>query len=93
VSGRMRGLVRSASVRLFGEPPGRDTPRLARLCWLRRMYLVMFLVGLPAYALVVFVFARATWVYIAVGAAMLLGLQGVISISIRIRRERRRELT
>jgi hypothetical protein len=86
----MKAWVRAASVWLYGEPPGKDTSRLARLCWIRRMYLVMMLVGLPVYVFL-FVFASTTWVFVVVGTGIVLWLQGVISLSVRIRNERRRQ--
>jgi hypothetical protein len=86
----MPGWPWSVFVRLFGESPGRHTSRLARLCWMRRFSLVTFLIGVPAYVFV-FLFADATWVYIALGVALLLWLQSLVSLGIRIRRERSRE--
>jgi hypothetical protein len=86
----MRGRLQSVSARLFGEPPGRDSSRLARLCWIRRMYLVTMLIGLPVYVFL-FVFASATWVFVVVGAGIVVWLEGLLSTIIRIRNERRRE--
>lgn len=82
--------LRAASVRLYGEPPSKDAPRSQRLRWVRRLYLRMLLFALPAYACV-FVFTRQTWVFVVVAVGALIWLEGVTSISIRIRREQRRE--
>jgi hypothetical protein len=50
----------------------------------------MLLFALPTYACI-FVFARQTWVFVAVAVGALIWLEGVTSISIRIRREHHSE--
>jgi hypothetical protein len=71
--------------RMFGEPPGRDAPEEARLRWTRRFYLRPLPVALAVYGLAVLV-ASETWQYAVLAAAALFWLQGLVSISLRIRR-------
>jgi hypothetical protein len=86
----MTGWLRAASVKLYGEPPPKDAPRSIRLYWIRRLSLRLMLFTLPVYACI-FLFAEQTWVLIVVAAGVLLWLESVVSLSFRIRRERRRE--
>jgi hypothetical protein len=82
--------LRAASVRLYGEPPPKDAARSHRLRWVRRLYLRTLLFALPAYACI-FVFARESWVFVAVAVGALIWLEAVASLSIRIRSEQRHE--
>lgn len=84
--------VNAIGFRIFGAPPPKDAPRSRRLRWVRRFYLRLLPLTVPVYALVL-VLASQTWVYIPLAVATLLWLEGLISISLRIRREQRREST
>jgi hypothetical protein len=86
----MKDRLRAASVRLYGEPPSQDAPRSQRFRYVQRLYLRLLPFALPAYACV-FVFARQTWVFVVIGIGALVWLQGLVSISFRIRREERKE--
>jgi hypothetical protein len=86
----MSGWLRAASVELYGELPPKDAARSTRFSSVRHMSLRMLLFAIPAYACI-FLFWRQTWVLVVVGAGVLLWLETMISLSLRIRRERRRE--
>jgi hypothetical protein len=81
--------ARLISYKLFGEPPPKGAARVEVLRWLRRFYLRM----LP-FVLVLWVFAIAWWpgvlLLAVLGVTTLIGLQGLASLNMRIRREERR---
>jgi hypothetical protein len=79
--------MRSLAFKLFGEPPGEDASRAATLRWIRGFYLK----PLPLVVLVwVFLVVWApTVVLVLAGAGALIWLQGLVSLSLRIRREER----
>lgn len=85
----MTGWLRAASVKLYGEPPSKEAPRSSRLAWIRRMHLRMMLFALPAYVCILLI--GQTWILVAGAVSALIWLEAVVSVSIRIRRARRRE--
>jgi hypothetical protein len=82
--------LRVIGFRVFGAPPPKDAPRSGVLRWIRRFYLRPLPLTVAVYVLAI-VWASQTWVYIVLTAAALLWLGGVGSLSLRIRREQRRE--
>jgi hypothetical protein len=82
--------LRSISFRLFGEPPPKDAPRSHLLRWIRGFYVKMLPVTIPAWV-VIAVWAPSALLLIGLAVSSLIWLQGVASLSIRIRREERRE--
>ena len=82
--------LHAAASKVYGEPPPKGAPRSQRLRYVRRLYWRMLLFGLPAYTVLI-IWAEPAWVLVPVGVAALIWLQGLLSISVRIRRERRRE--
>jgi hypothetical protein len=85
----VRSRLVSAGYRIFGKPPAANAPRKERLLWLRRYYLRTLLVSLPALVLLA-VYSSRAWVWAVLGAGALVWVQGFASLSVRIRRERRR---
>jgi hypothetical protein len=81
---------RSASAKLYGQPPPKDSARSVRLSYVRRIQLRQLPLIVPLFALLL-VLSVQTWIWIvfAVGAAF--WLESVISLTIRIRRARQRE--
>jgi hypothetical protein len=88
----VRGRLASVGYRIVGTPPARDAPKKERLLWLRRYYLRMLLLALPAYVLAV-IFLSTPWIWIVLGVGILLWVQGFASLSFQIRRESRRAAT
>jgi hypothetical protein len=84
--------LRSWAFKIYGEPPPRGAPRSQSLRWVRRFYLRPLPLTLAAYASLL-IWASETWVYVVLVAMTLLWLQGVSSLSLRIRREEQRERT
>jgi hypothetical protein len=82
--------LRLVGSRVFGAPPPKDAPRSELLRWIRRFYLRPLPLTVAVYVLAI-VWASQTWVYIVLTAAALLWLQGIGSLSLRIRREQHRE--
>jgi hypothetical protein len=82
--------LRSLGVKLYGEPPPKSAPRSELLRWIRGFYLKLLPLTLASYA-VGLVWASQTWIFVVLGASAFIWLQGVISLSLRIRREEQRE--
>lgn len=82
--------LRVVGSRVFGAPPPKDAPRSELLRWVRRFYLRPLPLTVAAYVLVI-IWASQTWVYVVLTVVALLWLQGIGSLSLRIRREQRRE--
>jgi hypothetical protein len=83
------GRLLSLGYKLYGEPPPKCAPRSEMLRWIRRFYIR----PLPLLILVwvlLFIWAP-TWTLILLGASALIWLQGITSLSLRIRREEQRE--
>ena len=86
----MNRRLMSMGFRVFGAPPPRGAPLSERLRWVRRFYLRLLPVFLALYAVAV-VYASSTWVWVLLAGTGLLWLQGLASLTIRIRRERDRD--
>jgi hypothetical protein len=86
----MTSRLRSISSKLFGEPPPKDAPRSQLLRWIRGFYLKMLPIAIPA-IVAVLVWASDTWMLVTLAVSVLIWLQGLNSLSVRIRREERRE--
>jgi hypothetical protein len=82
--------LRVLSVKLYGEPPPKGSPRSTMLRWIRGFYIKQLPLIVPVYV-VVLVWASQTWVLIVLAASSLVWLQGLVSLSVRIPREERRE--
>jgi hypothetical protein len=82
--------VGRAVVRLGGPLPSLNAPLEAKLRWLRRLhvgfYVLVYGVGFAGIA----VFGAPLWLWVVVGVGTIAWLWNVISLSIHIRRERRR---
>ena len=78
---------RALGNRLFGKPPSREAPRVEKLRYLRRFYLRPLPVSIPVIVFAV-ILTWGTWAlaFIAIGVG--LWLQGFLSLSRKIRRER-----
>jgi len=75
--------------RFVGEPPPADAPKSVRARWVRRFYWLNMLISLPVYP---FLIAwGSTVVFVAVGAAWMVWLWGVTSLSLRLRHLEREE--
>jgi hypothetical protein len=83
---RLRTLV----WKLVGEPPPKSAPRVQFLRWIRGYYLRMLPLTLVVVAMLL-VWESQTWVFVLLAMSALIWLQGVASLSLRIRREERRE--
>jgi hypothetical protein len=71
--------------RVFGVKPGRDAPKLDRLRWYRRYYLVNLAIIVPA-AVWIAIYLPS-WIFVVlVGLPWLLGF---IRLNLELRRERR----
>ena len=85
---RGSGKLVAAGSWLFGAPAPRDAPRIQRLRWIRRLYLR----PLPLY-LLIYVMAALAGVsplfWAVLGVAVLLWLEGLLSLGMRIRREQK----
>lgn len=84
----MRGWLAKQGFRIVGPPPPAAAPKVVRLRYIRRFYTRL----LPLYLLAWVVAAISglplwAWVVIGVGAAV--WLQGLTSLSLRIRAEER----
>jgi hypothetical protein len=81
--------ARAFGLQLFGTPPGPNSSREERLLYLRRYYLrpLPFTLLVCVFAVVV---VSSTFGYIAVGLSALLWLQGFATLTLQIRRERKR---
>jgi hypothetical protein len=75
---------------MYGEPPPKGAPRPEMLRWIRGFYVKPLPVLVAVYVLVL-VWASQTWTLILLGIGSAVWLQGFISLSLRIRREERRE--
>jgi hypothetical protein len=84
--GRLRALV----WRFLGEPPPKGAPRVQLLRWIRGFYLRLLPFTLVVYALAL-IWLSQTWIFVLLAAYALIWLQSVISLTVRIRREERRE--
>jgi hypothetical protein len=82
--------LRSWAFKIYGDPPPKGAPRSESLRWVRRFYVRSLPLTLLAYALLL-VWATETWIFVLLVAMTLLWLQGVSSLSLRIRREEQRE--
>jgi hypothetical protein len=85
--GRDYRLMRSLAAKIFGEPPDREAPRVEQMRWVRGFYLKPLPLTLLACAFIV-IYAP-TPVLIAAGVGLTIWLQGLISLTLRIRREER----
>jgi hypothetical protein len=74
----------------LGEPPAKGAPRAQLLRWLRGIHLRTLPLALVAYAMLL-VWADEAWILLTAGIGLLISLESVISLSVRIRREERRE--
>jgi hypothetical protein len=83
------GLLR-LGFRLVGEPPSRGASHPEWLRWLRGCYLRIAPLLVVTYALLL-AWVSGTWVVVLAAVSALLLLHGVISLSLRIRREERPE--
>jgi hypothetical protein len=86
----MTSRLRSISSKLFGEPPPKSAPRSELLRWIRGLYLEMLPITIPAWVAAA-IWAPSALLLIGLAVSSLIWLQGVTSLSIRIRREERRE--
>jgi hypothetical protein len=80
--------VRSLGFKLYGAPPPKGSRKSQQLRWIRGFYLK----PLPLVLVVDVMGPRVVsqpWVLVLLGAGMAIWLQGLISISLRIRREER----
>jgi hypothetical protein len=84
------GRLRSLAFKLYGEPPPAGAPRSQLLRWIRGIYVRLLPLTVLAYAMLV-VWASQTWVFVVLAVTALLWLQGVVSLSVKIGREERRE--
>jgi hypothetical protein len=82
--------LRSLAFKFYGEPPPKGAPRVQMLRWIRGVQLRSLLVALIAYAMLL-VWADKTWILVTAGLVLLLSLESSISLSVKIRREERRE--
>jgi hypothetical protein len=76
--------------RLYGEPPAMDTPTSERLRFIRRFYIRPLPLTLLVFVLLI-VDVHRTWVFVVLAVLAVVWVQGVASLSLRIRREERRE--
>ena len=83
------GRLRSLSQRIYGEPPPKGAPRSEMLRWVRGFYWKTWPLTLACYALVLLF--STTWLLVLAGVTALIWAQGLASISLRIRREERRD--
>lgn len=82
--------LRSLAYKLYGEPPPKGAPRYEMLRWIRGFYFRQLPPTLAAFA-VLAVWASATLIFLVLAVSTLIWLQGVISLSLRIRREEQRD--
>lgn len=82
--------LQAMSARLFGPAPTKDTPKVARLQWLRRVYLRMLPFSLAVYV-IAGLFGMSIIGWLVLGAAAIIWLQGWFSLNMRIRREKAHE--
>ncbi|HXM87036.1 MAG TPA: hypothetical protein VN889_05335 [Solirubrobacteraceae bacterium] len=82
--------LRSLGFKIYGEPPPKGAPRSKLLRWIRGFYFKLLPPMLVIYVLVVVVVSQ-TWVLIVLAASALIWLQGMISLSLRVRRAEHRE--
>jgi hypothetical protein len=80
----------AAASKIYGPPPPKGAPPSQRLRYVRRMYWRMLLFALPLYAILT-ISAEPAWVLVPAAVGTLIWLQGFASLSVRIRREQRRE--
>jgi hypothetical protein len=81
---RLRALV----FRLYGAPPPRGAPRAVRLRWIRSFYFKMAPLTCVVYVMLC-VWATETWIFVLLALNAVIGLQSVVSLSVKIRREER----
>jgi hypothetical protein len=84
------GRLRSWAFRIYGEPPAKDAPRSAMLRWIRGFYIKPLPLVVATWVLVL-IWARGTWTLVLLAISATVWLQGFVSLSLRIRREERRE--
>jgi hypothetical protein len=84
------GRLRALAWKLFGEPPPKGAPRVQVLRWIRGVQLRMLPIALVAYAMLL-VWAAHTWILVTAGVGALISLESLMSLSVKIRREERRE--
>jgi hypothetical protein len=82
--------LQALSVRLYGPAPPKDAPKVARLQWLRRFYVRTLPFNLVAYS-VAALFGLSAIGWFVVGGTAIVWLQGWLSLSLRIRREKAHE--
>ena len=71
--------------RIFGPPPPKGAPRVEAWKYVRRIYVRLLPVTVPLWV-VVALEGGPTWLWIVLGISTLTWLQGLISVSLRIRR-------
>ena len=81
--------LRSLGFKIYGEPPPKGAPRSELLRWIRSFYIKPLPLLILVSALVLT--WSQTWTLILLGASALIWLQGITSLSVRIRREERNE--
>jgi hypothetical protein len=82
--------LRSLAFKVHGEPPPKGSPRSQMLRWIRGFYLKLLPFMIIVWVMLL-VWASQTWIFIVLAASALIWLQSVGSLSVRIRREQRRE--
>jgi hypothetical protein len=82
--------VRSLALKLLGEPPPKGAPRVQMLRWIRGIYFRTLPLNVLAYAMLL-VWASQAWIFVVIAATALMWLQGVASLSSKIRHAERRE--
>lgn len=85
--------LRSLAFKIYGEPPSKGAPRSESLRWIRGLYLrpLPLLVVLLVICALALVMGAPSWILALLGISVAVWVQGYVSLSIRIRREERRE--
>ena len=85
--------LRSLGFKTYGEPPPKGAPRSDLLRWLRGLYLkpLPILLVICVLAALALASGASTWILVPLGVSAAIWVQGIVSLSIRIRREERRE--
>jgi hypothetical protein len=81
----MESLARQG-LRITGPPPSKGAPKIEVLMWIRRFYIRILLITIPAWILLVFI--GPAWAWIGLGVSGAVWLQGFISLNFRIKRLR-----
>jgi hypothetical protein len=87
--GDVMNRLSALAYRLYGAPPPKGAPRVELLRWIRGVQLTILPLGLVACG-VLLIWAGTTWLIVA-GVGLLISLENLISLSVKIRREERRE--